>query len=281
MFFSFIAFGATNAEKRFYKAFTPIKEEVLDESGYFSFSEVTGKLKDLFALAQKIGETSKARFELYDLYSLVLSKKPEASQETIAITLEMLEIFKNSPFLDNETQYRAQFRLSDTYEYEGDLTKAIAHKKEFLRFFEQEPSSPSDTILYQKGLLAYLYHENGQYQEALQLNLAIENAIKKHIDEYAFKLYNNIAQNYYELHNFEQAKAYLEKRLNIAREYDDTQIELDTLFQLAVLAFEHDEIKKAETLFTKRVEIAKSRKLDADIVTEMQEDLEIMYEKLK
>ncbi len=272
-------FSASSDVESFYKAFTPIKEEVLDEGGYFSFSEVTSKLRDLFPLAKKCGKESEVLFEFYSLYSLVLSKNPKAFEETIHITLEMLETFKDSPLLDNATKYRAYFRLSNAYEEEEDYVRAIQYKKEFLQCFEKEPSVDADTILYQRGLLAYLYHEAGAYQEALALNLAIEKERSKNIDAYMFKIYNNVAQNYYGLKKFEEAEAYLNKRLKLARQFDDMEIELDTLFQLAVLAFERGELKKAEQLFVERVSIVKSHKLNTETLEKVQEDLDVFYEK--
>lgn len=267
----------------FYAKFTPIKEEVLDEGGYFSFSEVTEELRALFPLAEKIGKNSQELFDLYDIYAMVLSKKESSSKETIEVTLKMLNLFKNSPLLSDKKALYLHYRLSNAYTYEDDYEKAIYHLEQFLKLTQSDPSLSQSAILGQREQLGFLYHENEQYQEALSINLETEKEARENgvLEEDFSNLYNNIAQNYYELHDFTQAKAYLSKRLANAQTYEDVDMELDTLFQLAVLAFEQDEFDTAKELFEKRVAVAKINKLDKYTLEHIQDDLDAFYDKLK
>lgn len=267
----------------FYAKFTPIKEEVLDEGGYFSFSEVTEELRALFPLAEKIGKNSQELFDLYDIYAMVLSKKESSSKETIEVTLKMLNLFKNSPLLSDKKALYLHYRLSNAYTYEDNYEKAIYHLEQFLKLTQGDPSLSQSAILGQREQLGYLYHENEQYQEALSINLETEKEARENgvLEEDFSNLYNNIAQNYYELHDFTQVKAYLNKRLANAQTCEDVDMELDTLFQLAVLAFEQDEFDTAKELFEKRVAVAKINKLDKYTLEHIQEDLDAFYDKLK
>ena len=56
---------------------------------------------------------------------------------------------------------------------------------------------------------------------------------------------------------------------------------MNSLFQLAVLAFEQEEYKKSKEIFIKRVNIAKSNKLDNDTINRMQIDLDSYYKKMQ
>lgn len=274
-----------DTKKTFASKFTPLKETVIDENGFFSMSEMTKDLSALFPLAKSIGEDSQELLDLYDIYTLVQSKKPEKSKEVIKYGNEALEKYKNSKLLKEEMRTWLHFRLANAYEEEEKYSNAIKHQQLFISLALKSTIMPTEaSALGQKEQLAYLFHENQQYSEALQVNLEVlKGANKANVaeDKY-FNLYNNLSQNYYELKDFSNTQAYLNKRLVLSEKYGDFEVELNTLFQLAVLAFEEKKFDESKQLFKKRVNLAKTKKdqLEYSTLEDMEEDLETYYEKL-
>jgi len=292
--FTLISIGSTSSvwseatkdiKKNFASTFTPLKETVLDESGFFSMSKMTKDLSALFPLAKRIGKDSQDLFDLYDIYILVLSKKPEKSKELIKYGNEFFNNFKNNNLLTDRKRAWIHYRLTNAYQEEGDFPNGIKHQKSFIAFALKSKLMPTEaSSLGQKEQLAYLLHENEQYSEALQVNLEVEKGAKKAqlAEDKYLNLYNNLAQNYYKLKHFSNAKVYLNKRLALSQKYENFEVELNTLFQLAVLAFEEDEFDKSKELFKKRIELAKTKEelLEYSTLEGMEEDLATYYEKL-
>ena len=270
------------AKQHFSSKFSPLKETVLDAGGFFSMSEMTKDLSDLFPLATRIGKNSQELLDLYDLYTLVLSKKPEKAKEVIKFGTELLTKYKGNKLLNDEIQATLHFRLSNAYQEEGDFPNAIKHQKPFISLALK--SKLLTTALGQEEQLAYMLHENQQYSEALKLNLKIEKEATKArlAEDQFFNLYTNIAQNHYKLNDFSSAKIYLDKRLALSQKQLNLEEELDTLFQLGVLAFEDGKFDESEKLFEKRIKLAKTKKhlLKYSTLKGLEEDLKTYHEKL-
>ena len=264
-----------NDKQLFEEKFTPLKDKVLDSEGYFSFSKVSTELKSLFPLATKIGKDSFELFELYDIYSLVLSKRETESKETINTINTFFDNFKHSKHLTDNKAYIFHYRLYKAYNYLDDIELSIYHLKQVLMIVERSNALEKENVLGLMEDLAYLYHENKKFKEALITNLEVEKVGKAmKIEEDKFiHLYNNVAQNYYELNQPEQAKSYLLKLLEASKKYGKVHFHVDSLFQLGVLAYEQDDLLKAKEYFKERIKIAKENNYDEDDIAIMEKDL--------
>jgi tetratricopeptide (TPR) repeat protein len=273
---------------QFNQQFKPLKELILDEKSYFSFSKMIADLDRVKPLAEKIGKHSVELCEWFAMYTLVLSKKTEShSRELIEAANEYLALLKKSPCkTTDEKLARLYYRLSHAYEYEGNLSKAIESQKSFIPLGEKaDLLSSASTLLGQKQRLAYLLAENKEPSKALKINLSIEKEAKKSRipEKDLVTLFNNIAQNYYDIGNFVNTKTYLDKRLLISKKYKNFEVEQNTLFQLAVLAFEQGKFKLSKKLFTQRLQLAKEKKdeLEYTSIDDIEEDLRIYAKKIK
>src|SRR5262249_19331416 len=105
-------------------------------------------------------------------------------------------------------------------------------------------------------------HEIGAYDEALEVNRSIAADAEATLgaeDARLTGVLNNLAQNEYMLGNPAAAEAYLQPRLQLSRDARKLAIELDTLFQLGVLAFEQGRIDEARRVMAERLDIAHAR----------------------
>jgi len=272
---------------QFNQQFKPLKERILDEKGYFSISKMIADLDRVKPFAEKIGKYSDELCEWFAMYTLVLSKKSESySKELVKAGTDYLSLLKKSPCKTDEKLARLYYRLSHAYEYEGDFPNAIESQKSFIPLGEKAGLlSAASTLLGQKQRLAYLLAENKEPSKALKINLSIEKEAKESgIPEKDFvTLFNNIAQNYYDKGDFVNAKTYLEKRLLISKKYKNFEVEQNTLFQLAVLAFEQGKFDLSKKLFTLRLQLAKVRadELKYTSIDDINKDLQTYYNKMK
>ena len=274
-----------NYKAEFSKLFKPIENKVLDTGAFYSYSKTKAELESIKPLAKKSGLSSSELCKWYSLYTLVLSKKlDKSSLELINAGNEYIDIFKNKSCMSKEKLARIDYRLSNAYKYRGNFTKSIEHLKRFIDLAKQINMVPESTILAQKEELAYLLEENKESAKALKINLSVEAEAKKiGIPQKLFlNLYNNIAQNYYNLKEFKKTTEYLDKRLDIAKKYHNFEAEQNTLFQKAVLAFEQKEFKKSEKLFKLRLKLAKKREneLKTTTIKDIEQDLKTYYKKM-
>lgn len=274
-----------NYKAEFSKLFEPIQKKVLNTSGFYSYSKTKAKLENIEPLAKRIGLHSKELCEWYSIYTLVLSKKIDSGYlELIKEGNEYIDLFKNKPCMTKEKLARIHYRLSNAYKYNGNLSKSIEHLRHFIDLAKEINMIPENTILGQKEELAYLLEENKESEKALKINLYVEAEAKKIgiPQKYFLNLYNNIAQNYYNLKKFKQTTKYLDKRLYTAKKYHNFEAEQNTLFQKAVLAFEQKEFEKSEKLFKLRLKLAKEREseLKTTTIKEIEQDLKTYYRKM-
>ncbi len=273
-------------QDQFNQRFKPLKEVILDKGSYFSLSKMKKDLEAIEPLAKQVGLDSKALCDWYSMYTLVLSKKLEGvSAELVKRGEEYMWLFKDSPCMTDEALARLYYRLSHAYEYEGNFPDAIENQEHFISLGKKAGLLPSASlILGQKQQLAYLLAENKEPAEALKINLSVKKQAKdSDISEKSFfTVYNNIAQNYYDLGDFTHAEEYLDKRLDISRKYKNFEVEQNTLFQKAVLAFEKNQFKRSKDLFTQRLKLAKERKdeLKYTTIEDIERDLKTYYKRM-
>jgi len=270
-----------NIKENFYSKFNKLEKKVTAENTYFSFSKVRKKLLNLFPLAKEIGEDSKEMFELYYLYTLVLSKKSGYEKELILYSNKYNYIFKKSEFLTPHKKMYLKYRLYKAYENLSKLNLAVVNLNSFIKIAQKYGYLSQRKILAQKEQLAYLYHKKGSYKRALKINKKIlEKAQEMGVDEELFmNLYNNIAQNYYKLDNTISTICSLNKRLKLSKKYNNLDVELNTLFQLAVINFEEGDFDESEKLFISRIKLAKvnPNNVDAQQLEDIKSDLDQFY----
>ncbi len=269
-------------KEEFAQQFSPIKKKVTTRGTMFSFSKTKKELDALHHTAQSIGKRSPELCEWYNIYTLLLSKREDWAYQLIPYGTKYIKACAKPS--DTTLPY-IHFRMYKAYSTIDDsIAPRTDHFEKFISLWEKHKLYDSpEQLIGQKEQLGYLLQENKEYAKALKLNLSIEDeAHKLGIPEKEFmNLYNNIAQNYYDLKDPENAKKYLEKRLAVSRKNKDIYTELNTLFQLAVLAYETNDELTAERLFKLRLEIANDYKseLDSETIDTIKRDLSSFYKK--
>jgi tetratricopeptide (TPR) repeat protein len=278
----------TNIEemkRKFTQQFNPIKTKITTKGTTFSFSKTKKELDRLYKVVQHIGIGSPELCEWYDIYTLLLSKREDEAYQLIPYGTRYIQECTQSQYPSKTVLPFIHFRMYKAYNTMDDsITQRTKHFKQFLTLWEKHKLYDSQSqLLGQKEQLAYLLQENKEYAKALNLNLHIETkAHKLNLPEEEFMtLYNNIAQNYYDLKEPKRTKEYLDKRLALSQKYGDIHTELDTLFQLAVLAYETGDSKTAEKLFKHRLKLANTHQdeIDSQTIDSIKRDLASFYKK--
>ncbi|MEN0107191.1 MAG: tetratricopeptide repeat protein, partial [Pseudomonas sp.] len=116
-------------------------------------------------------------------------------------------------------------------------------------------------------------HETGDYAAALAYNqqlLADAEAAFGPDEAELTGMLTNLAQNTYELKDWAQSEAYLQRVVSLSRQHGKVDIEFEGLFQLGVLAHEQGDNGLALRYFQQRLELA--RRADDDYLLERAED---------
>jgi len=274
-------------KRKFTQQFNPIKARITTRGTTFSFSKTKKELDQLYKVAQSTGIGSPELCEWYDIYTLLLSKREENAYQLIPYGNRYIQECKQSHYPSETVLPFIHFRMYKAYSTMDDsITQRTEHFKQFLTLWEKHKLYDNESqLLGQKEQLAYLLQENKEHTKALNLNLLIETKAQKLglSEEIFMNLYNNIAQNYYDLKELEHAKRYLDKRLTLSQKYANIHTELNTLFQLAVLAHETSDDETAEKLFKHRLTLANTHldEIDSKTIDSIKQDLASFYKKIQ
>jgi tetratricopeptide (TPR) repeat protein len=245
----------------FERHFAEQHDIIYAEGTSFSGSEVLASLRAIEELAKRIGATSPERARVLALMCDLQLRRPDY-EDALALGEQSLAIQKVSGDLPAPAPLVLHEFMARAAQAVRDFPKAVTHFRAAVALSQADPGASANRRLALREALGRNLHEVGAYEEARSVNQAMlrdaEELFGAH-DARLRSVLNNLAQNEYELHNPAAAKAYLDRRLQLARDTDQLDIELDTLFQLGVLAFEAGHEPEARRLMTERLDRAKAR----------------------
>lgn len=262
------------AESRaeFERRFRPIDALVRDEQANFNGAKVFADLVVLQKRARALGEDSKEHAEILALMALVQAKR-EDFEDALELGTRSLEIQERTAPLPDA--FHQRHLLVTSAEALQLLPEAVGHLKLLLPVAEHEASLTPKQKLGLQQHLGYLLHEQGEFEEACQVNLAMLEEAEELLgvnDPALTGVLANIAQNHYSLELPEEAEGFLRRRLAIADAAGKVDIALDSIFQLAVLAFETGRVAHSRRLFEERLARAKATG-DAELIEGATADL--------
>jgi tetratricopeptide (TPR) repeat protein len=231
------------------------------EDTTFSGSAVFAALAEIEQLGRQIDENSRERAEVLALMSEVQRRRHEW-EEAISLAQQSLAIQQRSGALSEPQLFDLHYAIADGAQATGDFDTAVSHYRQAVGLMATKPGLTEAQRLGVRQSLGRCLHEIAAYDEALSVNRSIVADAEREFgaeDARLTGVLNNLAQNEYKLGNFAAGEGYLHRRLQLSRDAKKLDIELDTLFQLGVLAFEQGHVDKARRFMVERLEIARAR----------------------
>lgn len=257
---AFFSFGTP--AQRFAKKFNRLRDTVYDASGRFSGSRMSANLAALEPLAQALGADST---ELADLLWLqfVVFRKRQQDTEGLPLGLRALAMRSATGKLTPTERYEQHYAVGESAQEAKEYDIAIEHLQQAAHWAAHEGVTLSvEQKLGMREEIGYALHEAGRFAEALahnrQLLTDAQAAFGFGTDRRQSGVINNLAQNAYKLGKHAEAKTWLQQRLALGKALEDTDIVLDALFQLGVLAHEARRTAEARAFFQQRVDIARA-----------------------
>ena len=164
-------------------------------------------------------------------------------------------------WLADSEQYEAALKLVRSFQSQYPLPQ-IERLPVEMRWDDSHPIPQARDFPSQLQILGvyedegYVLHEQGKYREARLANERLLPVSRQRLKalgkmERMRGLLTNIAQNCYELGEFDQARTYLQERLQIALNVQDHATVYDCYFQLMVLAHEQKQAQRARQWLTR------------------------------
>ena len=253
--------------------FAPLYAAVFSEGGSFSGNAMSRDLQALEPLLHK----AKARdaFRLYYTEASVYGRRDmpaeaaNAAQKALAAlpavdATHAAELAYPQFFLRHSSirwladagNYAQAVLVVKQFQQEYPLSR-IAQLPAQMRWSDDKPVAKAMDFPTQTQILGvyedegYLLHEQKKYREALQANQRLLPVARERLQalgqpELLRGLLTNLAQNSYELGELEQARGYLQQRLDIALKAQEHETIYDCYFQLMVLAHEQGQHQQAQ-----------------------------------
>lgn len=256
-------FPFTSPAQRFAKKFNPLRDTVYDAGGMFSGSRMSADLAALEPLAEALGAGSAEMADWLWLQFVVFRKRQQHA-EGLPLGLRALAIRAARGGHTPTERYEQHYALGESALEAEDYDSAVEHLQQSAHWAAHEGATlGTEQKLGIREEIGYALHEAGRFAEALahnrQLLADAQSAFGSGTDKRLSGLINNLAQNAYELGEQAQALAWLQQRLALGQALQDTDVVLDTLFQLGVLAHEAGQPAEARALFQQRVDIARAQ----------------------
>lgn len=295
---------ATDPASAFEARFEPLYAALFAKGGTFSGSAMSADLQALEPLARQQGVAARDMFRLYYAEAIVfgLRKMPEEAEAAARKALtampqadsaelaypHFLLRYSSIRWLADARQYDAALKLIHGFQTQYPLDR-IADLPAQIRQDGQPRRDGAGVFDFptQLQILAvyedegYVLHEQGKYRQAKQANmrmLPVARTLTKAlgVPERLGGVLNNIAQNCYELGEFDEDHAYLQERLQIALAAHDHATVYDTYFQFMVLAHEQKQPGKAREWLALYAQYAQKQKDDKQMARakELQAELE-------
>jgi tetratricopeptide (TPR) repeat protein len=244
------------ARKKFSKQFAGLDATVSAEGVPFSASWMVSKLWALYGLARASGECSAELSRLLTTVAIVESKRDHPVD---ASTLAEAALSIND--LSTTQSINDAIVLHDlAADAAASPDVAIAHMRAAV---ELAPRDPSLAPLERFGLrqdLGYWLQEDQLPAEAQKVNAQLLADAERELGKDHAALLGvieNLAQNHYELEQFDVSASYLKRCFELAGKHARPEVESRMLFQLGVLAHEQGNDDEARRYMKERVEHAR------------------------
>lgn len=285
---SSLALAAPSAgpAKAFEARFAPLYTTVFTEGGTFSGSAMSADLQALEPLLRQPGTAARDIFRLYYTEASVYARRgmPEeaaaAARKALAALPEpgSAELAYPHFFLRHSSirwladsgQHDAALKLVHSIQARYPLQR-IASLPPEMRWDSSGAEPRARDFPSQLQILgiyedeAYVLHEQGRYREAKQANMRLLAVARERLKALGMPqqlrgVLTNIAQNCYELGELDEARAYLQERLQIALAAQDDATVYDCYFQLLVLAHEQGQPQQARQWLSRYGQHAQMRR---------------------
>lgn len=243
----------------FAERFKPLHDTLVDPEGLFSGAQMHSDLLALIPLAKAQGDHSAELAQLYAALALLQGKRDEWEDQQHYGDLA-LAIQQHNPVLPADEVLGLHYSLSLGAGELEQPERAIEHLRAAIALLPQDKRLTPRQQFGLRQELGYWLHEQGRYSEALAYNqqlLADAEAVFGPDEADLTGMLTNLAQNTYELKQFTQSEAYLQRVVSLSRQHGKFDIEFEGLFQLGVLAHEQGDNATAERYFHQRVALAK------------------------
>ena len=267
----------TGSTTGFEARFAPLYATVFTEGASFSGKAMSADLQALEPLVKKSGVAASNVFRLFYTEASVYGRRgmpAEAAKAAQAALVAMPQVSDPQwAYAHFFLRYSSIRWLADSEQYEAALKQVRSFQSQYpllqierlpaeMRWDDRHPIPQARDFPSQLQILGvyedegYVLHEQGKYREARLANerlLPVSHQRLKALGkmERMRGLLTNIAQNCYELGEFDQARAYLQERLQIALNAQDHATVYDCYFQLMVLAHEQKQAQQARQWLTR------------------------------
>lgn len=262
----------TERSAAFERRFNELEALVHDEGASYSGSQAFSQLVVLQKLARELGEDSAEHARTLALMALVESKR-EAFEDALELGTKSLEIQSRTAPLPGA--FALRHLMVTCAEALQLYEEAAGHLKILIPMADGEPSLSDRQRLALKQHLGYLLHETERFDEACEVNLGMLRDAERLLgrDDVALTgVLGNLAQNHFSLGMTEEAEEFLRRRLALADAGGKDDIAIDSVFQLAALAFETGDYGASHRLFQERLERARKTG-DAQLIEGAELDL--------
>jgi tetratricopeptide (TPR) repeat protein len=258
---AFFSFGTP--AQRFAKKFNRLRGTVYDASGTFKGPRMSAGLTALQPLAEAVGADSDEMADLLWLQFVVFRKRQQDT-EGLPLGLRALAMRAAKSKLTPNERYEQHYAIGESALEAKEYDTAVEHLQQSAHWAAHEGVALSvEQKLAMREEIGYALHEAGRFAEALahnrQLLTDAQAAFGFGTDKRMSGVINNLAQNALELGKHAEAKTWLQQRLALGKALEDTDIVLDVLFQLGVLAHKTRRTPEARAFFQQRVDIARAK----------------------
>ncbi|WP_208347521.1 tetratricopeptide repeat protein [Pseudaestuariivita rosea] len=236
-----------------------IRERLWNTSGFFSPSECLAEISELENNCDAKALDHREGAEIAYLRGYIYKRQHKYALSNDGY-FKALKYNDKEPFLAADVVLNTRYALVTNYTELGQYAEAIDLIETILANSEPSSSISEDTIAIINGTLAFCLHEVGRFTDALQVNksvLAVEERLFGSKGYELKKVLTNIAQNYYELHRYDEAPNVLRRALKLSEIHEDKDGINEFLFQLGVVAFEAGRYDEANEYLERALQHAK------------------------
>lgn len=239
---------------------------------YFKNNNYSLSQQYLFRLIEESDSCNEANQSLLSsAYSLLASNYNVLGNTNKAHEYGLKSIEISQTLGDTESIAHSYYNLGSLFFYQDIYEKALDYYKKSNELGYQIKSSK--LIYNSTAAMGSTYGKLGQIQIALELNyksLEIADSLNYKTGQ-AYSL-GNIGSNYFELKNYDKAKIYIERALNLKKELNDSWGQIGTYLVLSKLNTKTNKFVAAEKNILAALEMAKSinaKKRIADVYKDM------------
>jgi tetratricopeptide (TPR) repeat protein len=244
------------AQKKFARQFVPLEATVSAEGVPFSASKMLAKLWALYGLAAASGECSPELARLLTTVAIVEFKSGNPVEgTTLAEAALSINDLSSGGLINDALVLHDQVGSAST-----DPAVAIEHMRAAVDLAPRDPTlAPLQRFGLRQGL-GYALQEGKRSAEAQQVNAQLLADAERELgkdDAALLGVIENLAQNHYELKQYEASTAYLQRCLALAGKHQRPDVESRMLFQLGVLAHERGNNDEARRYMNERIKHAR------------------------